>query len=263
MPYPAKKMEETILQMLREPGTGRKLREEAEDGRRILRSDDGAYGVDRGIVRFLGEDSLAGNNKSYQKLYDRLAPLYDAITGLYAGLKNGGEKSRVMQYLSGLTVPDGAAVVEISVGTGRNLRYLNPNARYFGVDISFGMLRRCENKMRRLNRKAVLLQAEAENLPLRDDSFDVVFSAGGFNFFSDRNRAVAEMLRIAKSGSLLMISDETEAVRRRYEHSRVAGKFYDQPHVAMPAEFVPPECKEVRYREICGGELYVLTFRKP
>ena len=249
--------------MIREPGTGQELREETEGGRRILRSDGGAYGIDRGIVRFLKEDDLAGNNRSYQKLYDRLAPLYDAITGLYARLKNGGERSRVMQYLSELTIPDGAAVVEISVGTGRNLKYLNPNARYFGVDISFGMLRRCGKTMRRLNRQAVLLQAEAEHLPQRDDSFDVVFSAGGFNFFNDRNRAVAEMLRVAKSGSLLMISDETEAVRQRYEHSRVAGKFYDQPRVAMPAEFVPPECREVRYREICGGELYVLTFRKP
>jgi len=49
-------------------------------------------------------------------------------------------------------------------------------------------------------------------LPFRDNSFDMVFHVGGINFFSDRRKALAEMFRVARAGSKLIVSDETEEV---------------------------------------------------
>jgi len=36
-----------------------------------------------------------------------------------------------------------------------------------------------------------------------------VFHVGGINFFSDKARAIREMLRVAKPGSKIIIADET------------------------------------------------------
>jgi len=164
-----------------------------------------------------------------------------------------------MQYLSLLDVKNNDKVIEISIGTGRNIKYLNPRAEYYGVDISLGMLKRCQRKMSQLKRTIILIQAEAEFLPIKDESFDVVFSAGGFNFVNDPGKAVIEMLRVAKSESKLLITDETEKFRLKHSKS----DFYKGITIKNPIDYLPVFCKDIEYKEICDGDLYVLTFYKP
>jgi ubiquinone/menaquinone biosynthesis C-methylase UbiE len=165
----------------------------------------------------------------------------------------------VMQYLSLLIIKNGDKVIEISIGTGRNIKYLNPAADFYGVDISIGMLKQCQRKMKRLHREITLVQAEAECLPITDESCDVVFSAGGFNFFNDPSKAIREMLRIAKSGVKILVTDETEKLRLKYTKN----EFYKTNPVRKPSEYLPDSCKNIEYKEICDGDLYVLTFNKP
>ena len=71
-------------------------------------------------------------------MYDRFSAFYDIATQTYALLKSGNEKKRIMQYLSLLNIKEGDRVIEISIGTGRNIIHLNPKAEYYGVDISMG-----------------------------------------------------------------------------------------------------------------------------
>jgi ubiquinone/menaquinone biosynthesis C-methylase UbiE len=217
------------------------------------------YPVEGDIICFLDNISLTGNNKNYQKMYDRFSAFYDLAMQTYARVKNGNEKKRIMQYLSLLDIKNGDNVIEISIGTGRNIKYLNPDANFYGVDISLGMLKRCQKKMKRLDREIILLQAEAESLPIKEDSFDVVFSAGGFNFFNDPGNAVVEILRIAKSQSKILITDETEKLRQKFSKN----DFYKANPVKPPTYYIPDYCRNVEYKEICDGDLYVLTFYKP
>lgn len=238
---------------------GESLQYICEDKKEYLQVSSGKkYNVDRDILCFLSDSVLTGNNRRYQRMYDRLSVFYDLITKSYARLKNGNERERLMQYLSLLNVKDGDKVIEISIGTGRNIKYLNSKADFYGVDISLGMLKKCRRNMKRLKRGIILIQAEAESLPLRDESFDVVFSAGGFNFFNDPGKAVAEMLRIAKSGTKILITDETEKVRQKYRKN----DFYKANEIKNPIDYLPDYCKDIEYKEICHRDLYVLTFRK-
>jgi ubiquinone/menaquinone biosynthesis C-methylase UbiE len=220
---------------------------------------DEKYPIDKNIICFLDHISLTGNNAKYQRMYDRFSGFYDFATKLYALLKGENERKRVMQYLSFLNIKDNDKVIEISIGTGRNIKYLNPNAEYYGVDISIGMLRRCQRKMERLKREITLIQAEAEFLPLKDASFDIILSAGGFNFYNDPSKAVIEMLRIAKSGARLLIYDETEKFRLKHSNN----DFYKGIEIKNPVEYLPDSCRDIEYKEICDGDLYVLTFQKP
>jgi ubiquinone/menaquinone biosynthesis C-methylase UbiE len=217
------------------------------------------YPITDNIICFLDNISLTGNNKNYQKMYDRFSSFYDLATKIYARLKDGNEEKRIMQYLSLLDIKNGDNVIEISIGTGRNIKYLNPEANFCGVDISLGMLKRCQKKMKKLDREIILLQAEAESLPIKEDTFDVVFSAGGFNFFNDPGKAVVEMIRIAKSQSRILITDETEKLRQRFSKN----DFYKANPVKAPTYYLPQNCRNVEYKEICDGDLYVLTFQKP
>jgi ubiquinone/menaquinone biosynthesis C-methylase UbiE len=251
-------MKQNLSEILKTP-SGESLTFYQEGSNEFLQTSMGKkYLIKDGIVRLLDNDSLTGNNKNYQKTYDRIARFYDLSVKLYAILKEGGEKKRLLKYLSLLDIKEGNKVIEISIGTGRNIKYLNPNAEYFGVDISLGMLAQCRQKMRRIKREITLIQAEAEFLPIKNDIFDVVFSAGGFNFFNDPGKSVIEMIRIAKPGTKILITDETEKFRLKHTKN----KFYNKISIKDPRSFLPDSCKNIEYKEICDGDLYALTFNK-
>jgi len=257
-------MNQKILGTIRDPKNGEELIPVYENKNEFLQNNSGRkYPIRNNLICLLDKNELSGNNKKYQNLYDNFSRFYDLITHLTAWVKSGGERKRLMQYLSEIEIKDTDRVIEISIGTGRNIKYLNSNAEYYGVDISLGMLDRCRRKMKKMKRQIVLLQSEAEFLPITDNSFDVVFSAGGFNFFNDPGKAVLEMLRIAKSGTKLLITDETEKLRAKYERTKFGGDFYKTNKIKKPTDYLPEYCKNIEYKEICDGDLYVLTFTKP
>jgi ubiquinone/menaquinone biosynthesis C-methylase UbiE/uncharacterized protein YbaR (Trm112 family) len=240
-----------------QPGESRELLIGTESGAR--------YPLRDGIPVFLDESSLLGDNKKYQGMYDRLAPWYDLGIRLYARLKSGGEESRRMEYLRELEIRDGSRILEVSVGTGGNLRFLPRNARYFGLDISWGMLRQCRRNLQRWGREASLVYGAAEELPFKDGVFDAVLHMGGINFFNDRAQALREMVRVARPGMKIVIADEYEKIAKTYEHLPFMKYFFKERRQAIgpPVDLLPPGMLETQVRELWGGDLYCLTFRKP
>lgn len=110
-----------------------------------------------------------------------------------------------------------------------------------------------------------LVQGEAEHLPFRDASFDVVFHVGGINFFNDKAKAMAEMARVAKPGTKIVVIDETERVAALGEQLPFAQRFFKgrRGSIDAPVDCIPPGMTEVRVTYPAGGRLYCLEFRKP
>jgi ubiquinone/menaquinone biosynthesis C-methylase UbiE len=164
-----------------------------------------------------------------------------------------------------LDVKPGDSVLETSVGTGLNFKYLPRGVKLSGLDLSAEMLANCQVNMRRWGMDADLYLGNAECLPFADSSFDVVFTAGAFNFFSDRAKAIREMIRVAKPGSLLMIEDETEEyVKSTYEKIPYTSSFYGdrKQAVTVPVDLVPPEMEDIHVEMLKEGKFYAVTFRK-
>jgi ubiquinone/menaquinone biosynthesis C-methylase UbiE len=176
-------MDVNNLPLLCDPQTHEALKFESDalvnvrSGRRYPLRDD--------IPDFL--DAVSGPNKKYQELYDRIAVFYDLGEKLYVWLQHKQDFRGA--YVGELEVPSCGRVLEVSVGTGANLRYLPPSITFSGLDLSWGMLRRCHKNLRKWQRTAELFHGEAEHLPFRDAVFDVVFHVGGINFFNDKEQA--------------------------------------------------------------------------
>jgi len=150
------------------------------------------------------------------------------------------------------------------VGTGLNFQYLPRGVKLTGLDLSPEMLMNCERNLRRWDLEADLCLGNAESLPYADESFDVVFHVGGINFFNDRAKAIREMIRVAKPGSLLMISDETEKHVKQVYEKQPGGMWKDRKEpVKAPVDLIPPEMEDVQLIELRNGDTYTLTFRKP
>ena len=220
------------------------------------------YPIRDGIPDFL--DSVSGLNKKYQQLYDRIAVFYDPMLNLYDWLH---PKADVRSgYIGELETSPNGRVLEVSVGTGGNLFYLRDDIEFFGLDLSWGMLRQCRKNLRKWHRAGELFHGEAEHLPFRDQVFDMVFHVGGINFFNDKAAAIREMIRVAKPGTKITIVDETEkVVKKFYERVPFMRKYFQGrlEVVKDPTDLVPTDMQEVRSNEFFKGKLYRVTFRKP
>jgi ubiquinone/menaquinone biosynthesis C-methylase UbiE len=128
------------------------------------------------------------------------------------------------------------------------------------------MLANGQANLRRWKMEGDLYLGNAESLPFADASFDVVYTAGAFNFFSDRAKALREMIRVAKPGGRLMIEDETEEyVKSTYEKIPFTSSFYKdrKQGVTVPIDLVPPEMEDIHVQMLKEGKFYAITFRKP
>lgn len=83
---------------------------------------------------------------------------------------------------------------------------LNPD-KVTGVDISQRMLEEGRKKIYRkgLQGRIVLSLADSEDLPFKDNSFDVAMSAFGVRNFENPGRGIAEMHRVIKPGGVIMV----------------------------------------------------------
>ncbi len=265
-------MKSDILSVIGDPATHEALEFHAESGARGRRREffinprtGRQFPVREGIPIFLLENEVSGSNRRYQTLYDRMARFYDFSTWLYARWKGKSVEARLREYLDELEVKAGSLVLEVSVGTGRNLRYLPHDAEFFGLDISWGMLRQCRRNAAKWKLDVRLVLGAAEQLPFKDEAFDVVFHFGGINFFNDKAAAIREMIRVAKPGTKFVIGDENEALAKKYAKIPVTGEFYGNRHTAIsaPLDLLPSGMQEVRVKDIAEGDLYCLSFRKP
>lgn len=218
-----------------------------------------------GIPLLLDETKISGFNQRYQGFYNRAAGLYDTAMKMFAFMVGGGEEPFRQEYLQELGVQSGSLVLEVSVGTGTNLHYLPPEATYLGLDISWGMLKKCQRNLVRWGREADLILGNAEELPLRDGLFDIVFHVGGINAFNDPAMAIDEMVRVAKSGARLMIIDETSKMMESISWMPTARKWLKEhgERFAAPVSLLPQGMKDVRTRDVAKGNMYCLTFQKP
>ncbi len=254
------------IALLQSPFTGDPLHVDSEQGRETLVSSSGErFPVRDGIPAFLKPEDLTGDNGKYNHLYEMIGGFYDDIQRIFCALKGFDRDAYFRSYMSLLEVKPDDSVLETSVGTGLNYKYLPQGVKLSGLDLSPEMLANCQVNLGRWEMDADLYLGNAESLPFADSSFDVVFHVGGINFFNDRAKAIREMIRVAKPGSLLLIADETEKHVKDIFEKGPGGHLYKnrKAPVSAPIDLIPPEMQEIHLEEMRYGDWYALTFRKP
>ena len=110
------------------------------------------------------------------------------------------------------------------------------------------------------------MNCAAEDLPFIDQSFDVVLHVGGINFFSDKKRAIEEMIRVAKPGTKIMIADETsDYIDSQYKKSIFTRKEYKDATFDLSEieALIPSTVEDARTELIWDDQFYYITFRTP
>lgn len=122
-------------------------------------------------------------------------------------LCNGGERKSRAAILRHLPDEGGLRLLDVAIGDGVYTNWLPSDWSIVGLDVSTAQLANCGT--RNANRDDLrLILGEAESMPFHDHKFDAVLSIGGFNHFNDPEGALREMVRVAKPGARIVVSDE-------------------------------------------------------
>jgi len=248
-----------------------------------------------GLPRMFREESIQGSDKLLRMFYDGLPALHDpATTFLLPALQTDvGERTMRRRYREHLELStlrprsDGEPIriLEVGVGCGANLPLLAEalppglDVEIWGVDISAGMINQCRRRQlrpRRLRRKRApqgdsrpgrvrLVLADAHALPFTDGVFDRVFHVGAAGSWRDPALGLAEMARVARPGTPVVVVDEQlDDQTQNSLYHRLTFKlltFYDKdPH--CPEELLPPGAVDVHSEQI-SRFYYSLRFSMP
>jgi arsenite methyltransferase len=109
-------------------------------------------------------------------------------------------------------IPAGAVVLDVGCGSGTDsliaAQRTGPKGRVIGVDFSHSMLTRARQAIFKLRISNVeFYEVGAENLPVEDETVDVVLANGIFNLNPARDAIFRELARVVKPGGAVYAAE--------------------------------------------------------
>lgn len=103
----------------------------------------------------------------------------------------------------------------LDLGCGNGLILLNLKlfgflSEAYGIDLSLGMLKECKNNASKLDIKVFLSQGDAECLPFKNSSFDLIIGHAILHHLPDIKKAFGEVYRILKPKGICIFTEPTK-----------------------------------------------------
>jgi ubiquinone/menaquinone biosynthesis C-methylase UbiE len=174
---------------------------------------------------------MSNETERVRALQDKQAPSYDRSMDVFERLLFKGAREWACGQLDG-------DVLEVAIGTGRNMAIYPPGVRVTGVELSEEMLALARRRAQRLGASVELYVGDAQDLQFADASFDTVLITFAFCTIPDDRRAATEALRVLRPGGRLVA---VEHVRSPIRAVRVVQQALDPLSVRFGADHLTRE----------------------
>ena len=144
--------------------------------------------------------------KQVQIMFDSIAEKYDFLNHFLSfGIDRFWRKKlikKIKKYKHDRILDIATGTADLAISAVK----LNP-LQIIGIDISENMLKIGEKKVKKLGLDQLieLKQADAENIPFSDKSFDVVMVAFGIRNFENLNAGLQEIFRVLNQGGMFIV----------------------------------------------------------
>jgi ubiquinone/menaquinone biosynthesis C-methylase UbiE len=139
--------------------------------------------------------------------YNRLAPIYDLMDGLSERLSTRFKRQKLWSL-----VPAGQ-ILEIGVGTGKNMPYYPSGARVTAIDLSDKMLAQARKRAASENIDVTLHEMDVQDLEFKENSFDTAVATWVFCSVPDPVCGLRELGRVVRPEGRLVLLDHMRVDR--------------------------------------------------
>lgn len=155
---------------------------------------------------------MATDKEQIALMFNDIAPTYDKLNHILSlNIDKSWRRKAVKRLKKSVAEMQNPMILDVACGTADSTVQIAKsigNAEISGIDISDGMLKIGEEKVRQLglSDRISFSKSPAENIDFQDDTFDAVFVAFGVRNFSDRMKGLSEIMRVLKpQGSLFVL----------------------------------------------------------
>lgn len=140
-------------------------------------------------------------------MFGRVAGRYDLLNHLLSFNLDKSWRRRTVNRVAAILARPDAQVLDLCCGTGDVLLEMQSRARctVAGSDFCHPMLIEARRKIARRGFRSPLFEADALDLPVADESLDLITMAFGFRNLANYERGLAEMRRVLRPGGVFAL----------------------------------------------------------
>lgn len=141
-----------------------------------------------------------------RRRYGRMAPFYDA-TEILAERRYRAWRRRLWSRATA------KEILEVGVGTGKNIPFYPPDSHVTAIDLTPGMLARAYRRAAKLERTVDLHLGDVQALDFPDDRFDCAVATFVFCSVPDPRLGLAELERVVRPDGLVLLLEHVRSDR--------------------------------------------------
>lgn len=154
------------------------------------------------VVKYVDDEATALTRARYQ----RISPIYDKIEGLMEWRFRRWRKKLWHSVR-------GPEVLEVGVGTGKNMEFWPVDLKITAFDLTPGMLDIARQRIKSLNRDADLRLGDVQHLEFSSGTFDTVVATFVFCSVPDPVLGLREIGRVVRPGGQILLLEHVRIDR--------------------------------------------------
>jgi ubiquinone/menaquinone biosynthesis C-methylase UbiE len=147
---------------------------------------------------------IARETERVRAIQDKHAGGYDREMGFFDRVLFAGGREWACSHAEG-------EVLEIAVGTGRNLRFYPPGVKLTAIEFSPEMLAIARERAEELKSQADLREGDAQALEFEDERFDTVVLTLALCTIPDDRKAAKEVYRVLRPGGRFVLMEHVRS----------------------------------------------------
>lgn len=136
---------------------------------------------------------------------------YQRISGIYDLMETAAEVQFRPWRERLWAMAEGPQILDLGVGTGKNMSYYPEGAHITGVDLTPGMLAQAKKRAERLGLEVDLQLGDAQALEFPEDSFDTAVATFVFCSVPDPVLGFKELGRVVKPEGKILLPDHVRS----------------------------------------------------
>ena len=172
-----------------------------------------------GIINVLSSD-LSEENRQRLKKFGTFMFIYEFAQKFFVRPHiHKADPKRHKELLSALISPiKNARVLDIACGTGSAISFFDNTNEYFGLDLSYAMLKQAVKKAKNKSFKEYrFIQGNAEKLLFEKESFDFVLMDTALHMIPKYQYAIKEIARVLTKKGLFVCSTPTFGINEKFD----------------------------------------------